>query len=146
MREYHQPGGKKKSKFELCFLLNVYHFCTILKLKKKKVKKQNKTRKQNTKTKLTWFEELKELTHWKRPWYWERMKAGGGDYRGWDGWMTSLTQWTWVWASSRSWWWTGKPGVLQSIGSKESDMTDWLNWTESKKIISQTIVKWRQSI
>ena len=48
---------------------------------------------------------------------WERLKAGGeGDDRGWDGWMASPTQWTWVWASSGSWWWTGKPGVLQSTG------------------------------
>ena len=43
---------------------------------------------------------------------WERLKVGGeGDDRGWDGWMALLTQWTWVWVSSRSWWWTGKPGV-----------------------------------
>ena len=61
----------------------------------------------------TWCE---ELTHWKRPWCWERIKAGEGDDRGWDGWMASLTQWTWVWASSGSWWWSGKPGVLQSMG------------------------------
>ena len=60
-----------------------------------------------------------ELTHWKRPCCWERLKAGGeGDNRGWNGWMASLTQWTWVWASSGSWWWTGKPGVLQSMGSQ----------------------------
>ena len=59
----------------------------------------------------------KKLTHWKRPWCWERLKAGGkGDDRGWDDWMASPTQWTWVWVSSRSWWWTGKPGVLQSMG------------------------------
>ena len=45
-----------------------------------------------------------------------RLKAGGeGDNRGWDGWMASLTRWTWVWVSSRSWWWTGKPGILQSM-------------------------------
>ena len=61
-------------------------------------------------TLATWCE---ELTHQKRHWCWERLKAGGeGDNRGWDGSMASLTQWTWVWASSRSWWWTGKPGVL----------------------------------
>ena len=56
-------------------------------------------------------------THLKRPWCWERLKAGGeGDDRGWDGWMASLTLWTRVWASSGSWWWTGEPGVLQSMG------------------------------
>ena len=59
----------------------------------------------------------KELTHWKRPWCWERLRAGGeGGDRGWDGWMASLTGWTWVWASSRSWWQTGNTGMLQSMG------------------------------
>ena len=54
---------------------------------------------------------------WQRPRWWERLKAGGeGDDRGQDGWMASPTQWTWVWASSRRWWRTGKPGVLQSMG------------------------------
>ena len=67
----------------------------------------------NSNNLATWYE---ELTHLKRPWYWERLKAGGGeDNRGWDGWMASLNQWTWVWASSRSWWWTWKPGVLHSM-------------------------------
>ena len=47
-----------------------------------------------------------------------KIKGGGEEDRGWDGWMTSMTQWTWVWVSSRSWWWTGKPGVLQSMGSQ----------------------------
>ena len=57
----------------------------------------------------TWCE---ELTHWKRPWCWARLKAGGeGDDRGWDDWMAPQTQWTWVWVNSGSWWWTGKPGV-----------------------------------
>ena len=64
----------------------------------------------------TWCE---ELSHWKRPWCWERLKARGeGDNRGWDGWMASPSRWTWVWTSSGSWWWTGKPGVLQSMGSQ----------------------------
>ena len=62
---------------------------------------------------------MEELTHWKRPWCWERLKAGGeGDDRGWDGWMASWIQRTWVWTSSWSWWWTGKPGVLQSMQSQ----------------------------
>ena len=56
----------------------------------------------NSKTLAAWYE---ELTHWKRPWCRERLKAGGeGEDRGWDGWMASLTRWTWVWANSRSWW------------------------------------------
>ena len=70
----------------------------------------------NSNTLATWCE---ELTLWKGPWCWERLKAGGeGDNRGSDGWMASLTWWTWVWASSGSWWWTGKPGMLQSKGSQ----------------------------
>ena len=64
----------------------------------------------------TW---CKELTHCKRPWYWEILRTRGeeGD-RGWDGWMASLTHWTWVWANSGRQWRTGKPGVLQSRGRK----------------------------
>ena len=59
----------------------------------------------------------KEPTRWKRPWCWERLRAGAeGDDRGWAGGMASLTQWTWVWASSGRSWRTGKPGVLQSMG------------------------------
>ena len=51
-----------------------------------------------------------------RPWCWVRLRAGGeGDNRGWDGWMASLTQWTWVWVNSRSWWWTGSPGMLHGF-------------------------------
>ena len=72
-----------------------------------------------------------ELTHWKRPWCLEGLGAGGeGDERGWDGWMASPTQCTWVWVNSGSWWWTGRPGVLWFMGSQESDMTEPLNWTE----------------
>ena len=69
------------------------------------------------KLKLPYFGHLcKELTHWKRPWCWERLRAGGeGGNRGWDDWMVSPTWWTWVWASSGRWRRTGKPGVLQSM-------------------------------
>ena len=68
----------------------------------------------NSNALATWCE---ELTHWKRPWCWARLKAGvEGDDRGWDGWIASLTWWAGVWASSGSWWWTGKRGVLQSMG------------------------------
>ena len=53
-----------------------------------------------------------------RLWWWEVLGAGGeGDGRGWDVWMPSSTQWTWIWINSGSWWWTGRPGVLQSMGS-----------------------------
>ena len=72
----------------------------------------------NANTLTTWYEELthlKELTHVKRPWCWERLKVGGeGDDRGWGGWIALPTQWTWIWVSSRRWWWTGRPGMLQS--------------------------------
>ena len=58
------------------------------------------------------------VTHLKRPWCWERLRAGGeGDHRGWDGWMASPTQWPWVWVNSGSWWWTGRPGMLRFMGS-----------------------------
>ena len=86
-------------------------------------------------TLATWCE---ELTHLKRPWWCERLKAGGeGDDRGWDGWMASQTQWTWVWVKSRSWWWTGKPGVLQSVGPQPSDWTE-LMFTTIAKIMEMT--------
>ena len=77
----------------------------------------------------TW---CKELNHLKRPWCWERLKAGGeGDDRGWDGWMPSPSQWTWVWVNW-SWWWTGRPGVLESMGSQRvgHDWSTELSWTE----------------
>ena len=72
-----------------------------------------------------------ELTHWKRPWCWEGLGAGGErDNRGWDGWMASPTQWAWVWVNSRTWRWTGRPGVLQFMGSQsvEHDWVTELNW------------------
>ena len=72
-----------------------------------------------------------ELTHWKRPWSQEILKAGGeGNDRGWDGRMASPIRWTWVWVSSRSWWWTGRAGVLQSMGLQRvgHDWATELNW------------------
>ena len=78
-----------------------------------------------------------ELTPGKRPWCWERLRAGGeGDDRGWDGQMASSTRWTWVWASCGSWWWTGRPGMLQSIGFQRvgHDWATELNWRRLPKI------------
>ena len=70
-------------------------------------------------TPMLWSPDAKKLTHLKRPWWWERLKVGGeGDDRGWDGWKASPTQYTWVWVNSESWWWTGRPGILQSMGSQ----------------------------
>ena len=71
----------------------------------------------------------------KRPWWWERLKAEGeGDDRGWDSWMASPTGWTWVWTGSGSWWWTGKPGVLQSMGLQRvgHDWVTELTWANPK--------------
>ena len=85
-------------------------------------------------TLATWWE---ELTHLKRPWCWERLMVGGEvDNRGWDGWMASPTWWTRVWVSSGSWWWTGKPGMLQSMGLQRlgHDWATELNWTDDLKI------------
>ena len=68
------------------------------------------------------------LTHWKRPRCWKRLRAGGeGDNRGWDVWMESPT-WTWVRASSGSWWWQGSMVCCSPWGRKESDTTERLNW------------------
>ena len=76
-----------------------------------------------------------ELTHWKRLWCWDGLGAGGEeDDRGWDGWMASLTWWTWVWVNSGSWWWTGRPGVLRFMGSQRVGH-DWVTdliWTVSR--------------
>ena len=74
------------------------------------------------------------MTHWKRPWYWEGLGAGGErDDRGWDGWMASPTGWTWVWVNSGSWWWTGRPGMLRFMGSQRvgHDWATELNWTNT---------------
>ena len=90
-----------------------------------------------------------ELTHLKRPWCWERLRAGGeGDDRGWDGWMASLTQWTWVWVNSESWWWTGRPGVLQSMGLQRvgHDWATELKWTISRLMTYHYLItaRWRK--
>ena len=82
----------------------------------------------NSNTLATW---CKELTHLKRPWHWERLRAGGeGDDRGW---MVSATQWTWVWVDAGSWWWTGRPGVLRFMGSQRvgHNWVTELKWTDS---------------
>jgi len=86
-----------------------------------------------------------ELTHWKRLWCWEGLGARGeGDDRGWDGWMASLTQWTWVWVNSGSWWWTGKPGVLRFMRSQRVGH-DWatdLIWSDLMCILLIAYNEW----
>ena len=83
----------------------------------------------NSNTLATW---CGELTHLKRAWCWERLRAWEGDERSWDGWMASPTQWIWIWVNSGSWWWTGRPGMLQSMGSQRV-RHDWA--TELKWIV-----------
>ena len=85
----------------------------------------------------------KELTHLKRPWCWEGLRAGReGDDRGWDGWMASPTQWTWVWVNSESWCWTGRPGVLRFMGPQRvrHDWATELNWLKCWLLI---LWKWQ---
>ena len=85
------------------------------------------------KLKLQYFvaTSCEELTHWKRPWCWERLRAGEGDDRGWHCWMASLTQWTLVWVDFRSWWWTGRPDVLRFMRLQRvgHDWATELNWS-----------------
>ena len=87
-------------------------------------------------TPILWPPDGKNWLIWKRPWCWERLRAGGeGDNRGWDGWMASPTQWTRVWVNSGSWWWIGRPGMLEYMGSwrvRRNWVTE-LNWTEGCK-------------
>ena len=82
-------------------------------------------------TPILWPPDEKNWLTGKDPDGWERLKVGEeGDDRGWDGWMASLTGWAWVWVSSRSWWWAGKPGMLPSMGSQRvgHDLVTELNW------------------
>ena len=95
----------------------------------------------NSNTLATW---CKELTHWERPWCWEKLKAGGeGDDRGWDGWMVSPTQCIQVWVDSGSWWWTGRSGVLRFMGSQgvRHEWATELNWTEKESKKAQLRAK-----
>ena len=84
------------------------------------------------KLKLQFFGHLmRRADSFEKPWFWERLRAGGeGDDRGWDGWMASLAQWTWVWVDSGSWWWTGRPGMLWFMGLQRvgHDWATELNW------------------
>ena len=83
-------------------------------------------------TPILWLPDVKNWLPGKDPLCWERLKTGEGDDWGWDAWMASPIQWTWVWASFGSWWWTGKPGVLQSMASQSvgHNWTTELNWTD----------------
>ena len=85
-------------------------------------------------------------TYLKRPWCWEILRAVGEEEdRGWDGWMASPTQWTWVWVNSGSWWWTGRPGVLRFMGLQRV-RCDWvteLNYSkESRFANNRRVYQW----
>ena len=85
-----------------------------------------------------------ELTRWKRSWCWEGLGEGGeGDNRGWDGWMVSLTRWTWIWVKSGSSWWTGRPGVLRFMGSQRvrHNWATGVNWWSFYQLIPQALGK-----
>ena len=91
------------------------------------------------KLKLQYFDHLMQrIDSLERPWCWEGLRAGGeGDDRGWGGWMASSTRWTWVWVDSGSWWWTGRPGTLQSMGLQRvrHKWATELNWTEDCRVL-----------
>ena len=77
------------------------------------------------------------LRNLKRPWGWERLRAGEGDDRGWDGWVASLTRWTWVWVDSGSWWSTGRPGVVRFMGLQRvgHNWVTELNWRNNLDVV-----------
>ena len=83
-----------------------------------------------------------ELTHLKRPWCWERKVGREGDDRGRDGWMASLTWWTWIWVSSRNWWWTGGLEYSNPWGRKELDITERLNWLTDWNLALEPALWW----
>ena len=95
-------------------------------------------------TLILWPPELKNC---KRPWCWERLQAvrEAGD-RGWDGWMASLTQWTWVWVGSRNWWWTGRLGIVQLVHGITKIQTQLSDWTELNLIWLGSFVTFWDSI
>ena len=96
------------------------------------------------KLKLQYFGHLmRRVDSLERLWCWEGLGARGeGDDRGWDGWMASLTRWTWVWVNSGSWWWTGRPGMLWFMGSQRVGH-DWatdLIWIETLDFIWERLM------
>ena len=104
-----------------------------------------------TETPILCLPDVKNWLIWKKTWCRERLKAGGEGYNiALDGWMASPTQWTWVWVSSRSWQWTGRPGVLQVMGSQRvgHDWATELNWASRKvqKDVSGRVTVIRPSV
>ena len=140
---FKRRSNKNKNKKKIKKIKKI--FLNFKKSKKKKKKKEKKGDQSwcslegvMLKLKLQYSSHLMQSAdYFKRPWCRERLKAAGeGDNRGWDGWMASLTRWTWVWVNSRSWWWTRRPGVLQFTGP-QSVGHHWateLNWTEPREL------------
>ena len=92
----------------------------------------------NSSTLAAWCD---KLTHLRRPWYWERLKAGGGgDHREWDGWMESSTQRTWICVNSGTWWMPGRPGMLQSMGLQRVEH-DWVMKLNSSLLMVRLLEK-----
>ena len=87
---------------------------------------------------------MRRVDSLKRLWCWEGLGAGGeGDDRGWEGWMASPTQCMWIWVNSGSWWWTGRPGVLQFMGSQRvgHNWVTELNWLKVYPSLKNTAFK-----
>ena len=90
-------------------------------------------------------------THWKKAWCWEKLKAGGeGDDKEWDGWMASLTRWTWVWANSERWWWTREAwcAVVHGVTKSRAQLSDWtgLNWCIENILWTSTLSRKKKSV
>ena len=117
---------------------------SIWKLLKKDVVWKDWCWRWNSNTLATW---CKELIHWERPWSWERLRAEGDD-RGWDGWMASLTQRTWVWVDSRSWWWTGRPGraAVHAVTNSQTWLSNWTELIAPQTLPSTRLWVWFQTI
>ena len=131
-----KAGGQRIDAFELWWWRRLFRVPWTARRSNKYILKESSPEysleRLTLKLKLQYFGHLMQRTDpLERPWCWEQFKAGGeGDDRGWDGWMASWTQWIWVWVNSRSWRWTGRPGMLQSMGSQRvrHNWATILNW------------------
>ena len=100
---------------------------------------------------ILWSPDNGQLTHLKRLWCWGRLKAGGeGDDKEWDGWMASLTRWTWVWANSERWWWTREAwcAVVHGVTKSRAQLSDWtgLNWCIENILWTSTLSRKKKSV
>ena len=125
-----RPTAKEHFKENWCFQSVVLDKTLENPLDSKEIKPEYSFKGLMLKLKLQYFGHLMQrATHWKWPWYWERMKAGGEEgNRGWYGWITSPTQWTWIWANSGRQLSTGKP-VVHGIPKSWTWLSDWTTTT-----------------